>query len=124
MSEGNGYASLDTLITKRAPPEVDVDVPGLGKFRLRGFTVSQRTRFEAVLRGVRAHEGRAHLLVNTIIRPEGLTAAHVKMLNEQDALLIEPLVEAAIELTKIDRTVSADLLKNSEATAGADSTSS
>lgn len=123
MSEGNGYASLDALITKRAPPEIDVDVPGVGKFRLRGFTVSQRTRFETILRGVRAHEGRAQLLINTIIKPEGLTAAHVKALNDQDALLLEPLVEAAIELTKINQTVSGDLLKNSEVTAGEGSTS-
>ena len=99
MSKENGYISLDALTTRRAVPERDVDVPALGgKVRIKGFTVRQRSQFENSVQGQNRAEIRERLLVATVIKPEGLTAAHIKMLSESDCTAYEPLVEAALDL--------------------------
>lgn len=124
MSEGNGYVSLEALTTPRARPEKDVEVEGLGKVRLRGFSVRQRSAFERSVQGKNLSEIRERLIVATVIKPEGLTAAHVKLLGDQDASLLEPLVDEAMVLTGIKKQDMESLTKNSEATTESDSTSS
>jgi hypothetical protein len=99
MSEGNGYISLEQLTTARPVPERDVEVPGFGKVRIRGFSVRQRSAFERSVDGKSRDEIRERLLIATVIKPEGLTAAHLKLLGDQDGTLVEPIVEAASELT-------------------------
>jgi hypothetical protein len=99
MSEGNGYCSLEELTRVRKPREMDLDVPGVGKVRLRGFGVRQRSRFENSVQGKNREEIRERLLVATIIKPEGLTAAHLRILGDSDAATLEPIVEAAMEIT-------------------------
>lgn len=127
MSEGNGYVSLDALTARRKIPEIDVDVPALGgKVRLRGFSVRQRTQFERTVEGQQRSEIRERLLVATIIKPEGLTAAHVKLLSDTDCTAMEPLVNAALELTGMTQQDVKALEKKddgSSETTGSDSTS-
>jgi hypothetical protein len=117
MSEGNGYVSLEALTKAQPLPEADVEVPALGgKVRLRGMTVSQRTRFEKVNQGKGKHEARQRLLVATIIKPEGLASEHIAQLGEQDARILEPLVEKALDLIGMGDDDVERLAKNSNAT--------
>jgi len=121
VSEGNGYLSLEQLTKRREVREVDVDCPELGgKVRLRGFTVRQKTAFEQALTGKSVKEGRERLLVQTIVKPEGLTAEHLKLIGDQDSTAWEPLVEAAMTLTGFKEADLEKLSKNSEPTTESD----
>lgn len=95
MSEGNGYVSLDEFTKARKPREQDLDVPGLGKVRLRGFGVRQRSQFENSVQGKNRDEIRERLILATVIKPEGLTASHLKLIGDSDASVFEPIVDAA-----------------------------
>jgi len=124
MSAENGYISLEALTTARPVPEKDIDVPRLGKVRIRGFSVRQRTAFERSVEGKGRSEIRERLLIATVVKPEGLTAAHLKLLGDQDGSLLEPIVNEAMELAGITNRDMDALSKNSEATGESDSTSS
>lgn len=124
MSEGNGYVSLEALTAPRALPERDVEVPGLGKVRIRGFSVRQRTAFERSVDGKGRAEIRERLLIATVVKPEGLTAAHLKLLSDQDGSILEPIVEEAMSITGLSTRDVDALSKNSEATTESASTSS
>lgn len=122
MSE---YLSLETLTTPRPVKELDVDVAELGgKVRLRGFTVRQRTAFEKSVEGKNRTELRERLIVATVVKPEGLTVAHVRALGDMNAAVLEPLVEAALAITGFTDRDLESLAKNSDATADDSSTSS
>lgn len=117
MSEGNGYATLESILKPRAPREIDVECPVLGgKVRLRGFGVRQKTSFETAMTGKTKTEARERLIVATVIKPEGLTAEHLRIIGQQDATAWEPLVEAAMELTGFKEADLEALSKNSDAT--------
>lgn len=98
MSEGNGYCSLEELTRVRKPREMDLEVPGIGKVRLRGFGVRQRSQFENSVQGRSKDEIRERLILATVIKPEGLTAAHLKLIGDSDASVYEPIVDAASQL--------------------------
>jgi hypothetical protein len=123
MSEGNGYLSVDALTKARPLPERDVDVPALGgKVRIRGMTVSQRGRFEKSVQGKNAKELRQRLLVATIVKPEGLTSEHIAALGDQDASILEPLVNEALDLVGATEDDIDALVGNSSGTTGGDGT--
>lgn len=122
MSSSNGYATLDALTAPRAVPEEDVDVPGIGKLRIRGFGVRQRTAFELSINGKSRNESRERLLVATIVKPEGITAEHIRVLGNQDCRVWEPAVQVAMRLTGLQHEDLEAAVKNSDATAESDST--
>lgn len=124
MSAENGYISLEQLTAPRPVPEKDVEVSGFGKVRIRGFSVRQRTAFEKSVEGKSRAEIRERLLLATVIKPEGLTAAHLKLLGDQECSVFEPIVNAAMELTSLTTRDMDALAKNSDATDDADLTSS
>ncbi len=124
MSAENGYISLEALTTPRPVPEKDIEVVGLGKVRIRGFTIRQRTAFERSVEGKGRAEIRERLLIATVVKPAGLTAAHLKLLGDQDGALLEPIVNEAMELAGITNRDMDALSKNSEATDESVSTSS
>lgn len=124
MSAENGYVSLEQFTAPRPVPERDVEVPRLGKVRLRGFGVRQRTAWERSVQGKSQNEIRERLLIATVVKPEGLTAAHLKLIGDQDASVFEPLVEEAMDLAGIKSRDMEALSKNSEATDESVSTSS
>lgn len=96
MSE---YLSLETLTTPRKLEERDVPVPLLGgKVRIRGCTVAERTRFDRSVQGKGKEEIRQRLVAAAVIEPNGFTAEHVKALSKQDARIIEPIVNEALDL--------------------------
>lgn len=122
MSAENGYVSLELLTAPRPVPEKDVEVPGLGKVRIRGFSVRQRTAFEKSVEGKSRAEIRERLLIATVVKPEGLTAAHLKLLGDQDCSVLEPIVNEAMEISGLTTRDMDALVKNSEATAESAST--
>lgn len=95
MSEGNGYCSLEEFTRRRKPREMDLEVPGLGKVRLRGFGVRQRSQFENSVQGRNRDEIRERLILATVIKPEGLTAEHLKIIGDGDSSVFEPIIDAA-----------------------------
>ena len=124
MSQDNGYATLDALKAPRPVPEEDVEIPGVGKIRIRGFGVRQRTAFELSVNGKTRNEVRERLLVATIVKPEGITAEHIKLLSSQDCRVWEPAVEAAMRITGLQERDLEAAVKNSDATGDDDSISS
>lgn len=121
MSEGNGYCTLGDFTAPRRPKEMDLDVPGLGKVRLRGFGVRQRSQFEKSVQGRTQDEIRERLILATVIKPEGLTVAHLKQIADNDAEVYEPIVEAALKITALsDRDVKALEKKGDDSAATSD----
>lgn len=124
------FATRELLLAPRPIPHEDVNIPELGvTVRVRGMSVSQRSRFEASYESSgktpqeRIQTFRERLLAACCVGEDGkplFEPGDVKAIGELDCSIVEPLVDAASRLCGFTSKDVASLVKNSEGTTDAE----
>lgn len=123
MSEGNGFATRDQILSPAKRRFSVVDVPEWGKFRIRSLTELERSRFEQTLRDKNGQlsnnkmlDLKCRLIVLCTVDGEGnqlLTNSDIETLRNQDSRFTNQLVEAIQEHCGVSSADMEDLEKNS-----------
>lgn len=93
------YVSIEAFRTRREPQTVDVECPALGGMvRIVGPTAKTKTVFEVEKSRRGAAWFRPLLIVASVVEPEGLTIDDAKAMLDDDAMSLEPIVDAAMVL--------------------------
>jgi hypothetical protein len=129
VSEGNGFATRDSILRPLVRRFKVVEVADWGKFRIRSLTELERSRFEASCRDKRGNlsvnkmvDLKCRMIVMCVVDADGnqlLANGDIDQLRQQDSKATNALVEAIQSHCGFSDEDLEDLEKNSEATAAA-----
>ena len=122
MSEQNGYATKAALLAANKRRFTDVDVPGVGKMRLRSLTERERSGYESGMLGKdgrtnlkKIAEAKVALIVLCLCDAEDrqlLSSADAAALGELDSSVTNVLFDACTKHCGISETDVEELAKN------------
>jgi hypothetical protein len=120
------YLTVEQLTTPIERRFVDVEIPELGgKVRIQSATAREKTEFENSFRrngkpiNERQREIRERYVVRACVEPK-LTLDHVRALGDQDAAVVDRIVNEVFALWGVTDSDVEALAKNSEQTESSD----